>query len=99
MTFLKMAAAAALLALVPTTVLAQAAAPTAAECDAWFVKVDTNKDGSLGQQEEVTKYTDMISKSSASSDNSSANATATIMQKDAFLAECAKGTFGMPTTP
>ena len=91
MTFLKMAAAAALLALIPATAMAQAAAPTAAECDAWFVKADTNKDGSLGQQEDVKKYDDMITKSSSNTNDSS-----TIMQKDAFLEACAKGTFGMP---
>jgi hypothetical protein len=96
MTFSKMAAAAALLALVPATAMAQAA-PTADQCTAWFDKADTNKDGTLGQQEEVTKYADMISKGSQSSDNSSASATAALMPKEIFLQECGKGTFGMPS--
>jgi hypothetical protein len=97
MTFFKMAAAAALLALIPTTAMAQAAAPTAAECDAWFVKIDNNKDGALGQQEEASKYAGMISKSSVADSNSSTSADALILQKDIFMSECAKGTFGMPS--
>jgi hypothetical protein len=97
MTLSKFALALGLLALVPSTAMAQAEAPTAEQCTAWFDKADANKDGSLGQQEEVAKYTDMISKGSVSQDNSSTAATATIMDKQMFLTECGKGTFGMPT--
>jgi hypothetical protein len=97
MTRFKIAAAAALLAIVPTTAMAQAEKPSAEQCDAWFVKADSNKDGALGQQEEASKYAGMISKSSDADSNSSTSADALILQKDIFLAECAKGTFGMPS--
>jgi hypothetical protein len=97
MTFIKMAAAAALLTLIPTAAMAQTAAPTAADCDAWFMKVDTNKDGSLGQQEEATKFIGMKSQSSVESQNNGATANALTLTKEDFLAECAKGTYGMPT--
>jgi hypothetical protein len=95
MTFFKMAAAAALLTLVPMSAMA-AEMPTAEQCDAWFTKADSNKDGALGQQEEASKYAGMISKSSVADNNSGTAADALILQKDIFLAECAKGTFGVP---
>jgi hypothetical protein len=96
MTFIKMAAAAALLTLIPTAAMAQTAAPTAADCDAWFMKVDTNKDGSLGQQEEATKFIGMKSQSSVDDQNNGATANALTLTKEDFLTECAKGTYGMP---
>jgi hypothetical protein len=96
MTSLKMAAAAALLTFIPINAMA-AEMPSGEQCDAWFMKVDTNGDGTLGQQEEVTKYADMITKASASSDNSSGNAMATLIKKEDWVKYCAKGTFGMPS--
>jgi hypothetical protein len=96
MTFFKMAAAAAVLTLVPMTAMA-AEMPTAEQCSAWFEKVDTNKDGALGQQEEASKYAGMISKSSVADNNSGTAADALILQKDIFMSECGKGTFGMPS--
>lgn len=95
MTFFKMAAAAALLTLLPVTAMA-AEMPSAEQCDAWFTKVDSNKDGALGQQEEAAKYAGMISSSSVAQKNNSTSADALILQKDIFMTECAKGTFGMP---
>ncbi len=96
MTFLKMAAAAACLTLLPVSAMA-AEMPSAEQCDGWFVKADSNKDGALGQQEEAAKYAGMISKSSIADSNNSAAADATILTKVTFLEECAKGTFGMPS--
>lgn len=79
MTFLKMAAATALFAALPLSAMAQSA-PTAAECEAWFAKADTNKDGSLGGSgEEASKYADLMSGGSSqgqSSDGGSSGSTA-----------------------
>jgi hypothetical protein len=97
MTFFKMAAATAVLALMPMTAMA-AEMPTAEQCDAWFVKVDSNKDGALGQQEDASKYAGMISGSSVADKNSSTSADALILTKEIFMTECGKGTFGMPST-
>jgi hypothetical protein len=97
MTFIKMAAASALLTLIPTAAMAQTAAPTAADCDAWFMKVDTNKDGSLGQQEEATKFIGMKNPSAVDNQNNDTTAIVSTLTKEDFLAECAKGTYGMPT--
>jgi hypothetical protein len=93
MTFFKMAAAAALLTVMPLSAMA-AEMPTAEQCEAWFVKADTNKDGALGDQEESAKYADMISKGSESSSMAgSANVT---LKKEDFVMGCGKGYFGMP---
>jgi hypothetical protein len=96
MTFFKMAAATALLALMPMTAMA-AEMPSSGDCDAWFVNADTNKDGALGQQEDASKYAGMISGSSVADKNSSTAADALILTKEIFMAQCEKGTFGMPT--
>jgi hypothetical protein len=96
MTFFKMAAATALLALMPMTAMA-AEMPSAGDCDAWFVKADTNNDGALGQQENASKYAGMISGSSVAQKNSSTAADALILTKDIFMKYCGEGTFGMPT--
>ncbi len=96
MTFFKMAAAAALLTVMPISAMA-AEMPTAEQCDGWFTKADTNNDGALGQQEDASKFAGMISKSSVADKNSSTAADALILKKEIFLAECAKGTFGMPS--
>ena len=97
MTFFKMAVAAGLLTLVPTTAMA-AETPTADQCSAWFEKVDSNKDGALGQQEEASKYVGMINKSSVADNNSGTAANTIILQKDVFIKHCGEGTFGMPST-
>lgn len=93
MTFFKMAAAAALLTLVPITAMA-AEMPSTEQCDAWFVKADANKDGALGNSEGSLKYSDMVTKGSTGSSSDSQQEV--ILAKDMFLTECAKGTFGMP---
>jgi hypothetical protein len=95
MTFFKMAAAAAVLTLMPMTAMA-AEMPSADQCSAWFVKADTNKDGALGQQEDAAKYAGMISKSSIADQNNSTSAEALIIQKDVFMKYCGEGSFGMP---
>ena len=92
MTFFKMAAAAALLSLSPMAAMA-ADTPSAEQCDAWFVKVDNNKDGTLGEQEESPKYADMITKGSVSESDSMPQVTVT---KDRFIKACLNGSFGMP---
>lgn len=69
------------------------AAPTTAECDAWLAKADVNGDGTIGSNEDAKKYSDMITKGSAST-GTGEDVTVT---KEQFLTECAKGTFGMPT--
>jgi hypothetical protein len=96
MTFFKMAAATALLALMPMTAMA-AEMPSADQCSAWFMKADSNKDGALGQQEDASKYAGMISKSSVADQNNSTSADALILQKDVFMKYCGEGTFGMPS--
>ena len=93
MTFFKMAAAAVLLTLSPMAAMA-AEMPSAEQCDAWFTKVDSNKDGSLGDQEDAVKYADLISKGSEGTATGTPNV---IMKKEDFLVACVKGTFGMPT--
>jgi hypothetical protein len=95
MTFFKMATAAALLTFLPMTAMA-AETPSAEQCSDWFVKVDSNKDGALGQQEDASKYAGMISKSSVADKNSSTAADALIIQKDVFMKYCGEGSFGMP---
>jgi hypothetical protein len=95
MTFLKMAAAAAVLTLLPTTIMA-AETPTAEQCSTWFTKIDSNNDGALGQQENASKYAGMVSKSSVADNNSGTAADALIIQKDVFMKYCGEGTFGMP---
>jgi hypothetical protein len=97
MTFFKMAAAAALLTLSPMVTLPAMAAdmPTAEQCDAWFAKIDTNNDGTLGDQEDAAKYADKIDSGSQSSSDTMPSVT---LVKADFLAACVKGTFGMPTT-
>jgi hypothetical protein len=96
MTFFKMAAAAAaLLTLLPVSIMA-AETPTSEQCSAWFVKADNNNDGALGQQEDASKYAGMISKSSVADKNSSTAANALIIQKDVFMKYCGEGSFGMP---
>jgi hypothetical protein len=96
MTFFKMAAATALLALMPMTALA-AEMPSAEQCSGWFMKADTNNDGALGQQEDASKFAGMISKSSVADKNNSTSADALILQKDVFMKYCGEGTFGMPS--
>jgi hypothetical protein len=86
MTFSKMAAAAALLTLMPLP--AMAAMNTAEQCTAMFEKADTNKDGEIGQQEEASKYAAMVTGNTE--DNSSTGATALIIKKDRFMEFCQK---------
>ncbi len=69
-----------------------AEAPTAEQCDAWFTKSDTNADGSIGKNEGSDKLVEMMTKNSTNTQES-----ADIITKESFLAECGKGTFGMPT--
>jgi hypothetical protein len=95
MTFLKTAAAAALLTFLPVKAMA-AETPTTEQCSTWFERVDSNKDGALGQQEDASKYAGMVSKSSVADKNSSTSADALIIQKDVFMKYCGEGTFGMP---
>ena len=94
MTFFKMAAAAALLSLSPMAAMA-AEMPSAEQCEAWFVKVDTNKDATLSDLEDAAKYSDLITSGSQASSDTMPSVT---LKKDDFLAACVKGTFGMPTT-
>lgn len=106
MTFFKMAAATALLTLVPMTAMA-AEMPSAEQCSAWFAKADKNSDGSLGGSgEEAAKYGDLRSGGSsqaqstdggASGGGSGNNNLDFIMTKEVFLETCRKGSFGMPT--
>ncbi len=93
MTFLKMAMAAVLLTLSPMAAMA-AEIPSADQCEAWFVKVDNNKDGTLGEQEESPKYADMITKGSVSESDSMPQVTVT---KARFIKACLDGSFGMPS--
>lgn len=77
--------------LVPSMAFAQAA-PTAEQCNAWLEKADTNKDGSIGNNEDAKKYAEMITKAGVTGMGEDA-----VVPKDMFLEQCAKGTFGMPT--
>ena len=93
MTKLSLAALAAFMIMTPVAAMA-ADMPSAEQCSAWLVKADTNKDGALGKSEDSLKYGEMISKSSTGSSMGDDG----VLKGDMFLAECAKGTFGMPST-
>lgn len=85
------AASAAMFALLPAANSLAAEMPTADQCTAWFTKADTNGDGSLGKGENA-KYIEMMTKTSTTTMDADE-----ALAKDAWLAECAKGTFGMPS--
>lgn len=66
-------------------------APSADQCTAWLAKVDKNGDGVIAKDEDGRRYLDMITKASGQSDGEDDS-----VKSDMFLAECGKGTFGMP---
>ncbi len=65
-------------------------APTAEQCSAWFTKADTNADGSLGKGENamIVEAMNKAGGTTMKEDD--------IITKEAFLADCGKGTLGMP---
>jgi hypothetical protein len=70
------------IAVVGPAALAQTAAPTAAECDAWFAKADTNADGKLNSGEN-TVFVDAINKSATTKLDAGAD-----LDKTAFADAC-----------
>jgi hypothetical protein len=78
------------IAVVGPAAIAQTAAPTAAECDAWFGKADANADGKLNTGENTT-FVDAINKTATTKLDAGAD-----LDKTAFADACAKGTLGMP---
>ena len=66
-------------------------APTMDQCNAWLAKADTNGDGSLGKDEN-TNFVEMMNKTSTTKMEEDS-----IVQKDAFMDACTKGTFGLPS--
>ena len=94
MTFFKTLALTALIT-IPASgfALAQdAAKPTVEQCDAWFTKLDTNKDGTVSGEETKT----LTVSSAQAGTQSGSNQDSMIWTKDQFASECAKGTYGMP---
>lgn len=66
-------------------------APAAADCDAWFAKVDANADGKLDATE-GKMFVDKINETAATKLDAAAG-----LEKAAFTDACTKGTLGMPT--
>ncbi len=62
------------------------------QCKTWFAKVDRNKDGSIGPNENAAGFFDRITLGGASNDSDDAF----IMSRTFFLAECAIGSLGKP---
>ena len=78
-------------AVLTTASIAWAADPmTEAQCTELFTKNDVNNDGSLGPKEGDTFQLKMT----PSGDSTKKDATG-IIQKDAFMSECMKGTFNL----
>lgn len=65
---------------------------SAAQCNAWFKKIDRNKDGSIGPSENANQYLARITLGSES-ENRSDNF---IMSRAFFIAECSIGSLGKP---
>jgi hypothetical protein len=65
---------------------------TGQQCKTWFSKIDRNKDGSIGANENAAKYYDRITLGGASNDADDGF----IMSKAFFVAECAIGSLGKP---
>lgn len=80
-------------ALLSTSVVAQAGVKySSQQCKIWFAKIDRNKDGSIGTNENAAKYFDKITLAGASNDSDDGY----IMSRGFFLAECAIGSLGKP---
>lgn len=65
---------------------------SAAECRAWFSRLDKNGDGSLGKTENATMYFNRITLATPTKGSGDDH----IMKQAFFLAECAVGSFGRP---
>ncbi len=87
---LMIAVSAATMLLLPSVAMA-ADNPTAEQCKAWLAKVDVNKDGDIGNNEESKKYADMLTKGGMEGMGED-----TVVKGAMFLDGCAKGYFGMP---
>ena len=82
-----LAAAAAVFAVTAST--SMAAEMAAADCDAWFAKVDANTDGSLGG-EEAAVFNKKLMVTKTEGDSAAESPT---LDKVKFMEECQKGTF------
>jgi hypothetical protein len=65
--------------------------PSAEQCKSWLEKVDVNKDGDIGNNEDSKKYVDLLTGSGHEGMGEDA-----VVKGQMFLDECAKGVFGMP---
>jgi hypothetical protein len=65
---------------------------SAQQCNAWFNKVDRNKDGSIGSAENADSFLARITLGSETEGSSDSF----IMSKTFFVAECKIGSLGKP---
>jgi hypothetical protein len=81
------------LAVVPVEALA-GVKYSSQQCNAWFAKIDRNKDGSIGPNENAASFYDRITLAGSGNDRDDSF----IMGKAFFVAECKIGSLGKPKT-
>ena len=87
-------AAAVMLPTAGFSIAQDAAKPTAAQCEEWFVKLDANKDGSVGADETKTL---VPAANAGGAGTTSDTSKSMIHTKDQFVTDCQGGMWGMPT--